>query len=185
MVADNRHVFGARITLRPLGAGGPGRPSLSINANYTQHRIDNPISTFPFATAEIEAAFPGRFVRGPDGRLLQIDTRPVNFARSERSELRWGFNFQKPFLPPPGARGAGGRPGAAGLPGGRGRAGRAAPGRAAPVPADLRRAAGRAVPAAAAVAAAGAGAGAALAAGRAMAASRSRSSIPGDSPTRC
>ena len=118
---DNRHVFGVRANLRLLGGGGPGQPNLSLTANYTENRIDNPISSFPVATAEIEAAFPGRFLRGPDGRLLQIDTRPVNFARSERSELRWGFSFQQPFAPPPGAA----TPGIPGL-GGRGRGGRGA-----------------------------------------------------------
>lgn len=116
---DNRHVFGARANLRLIGGGGPGQPNLSFNANYTETRIDNPVSSFPVATAEIEAAFPGRFLRGPDGRLLQIDTRPVNFARSERRELRWGFNFQKPFAPPPGAS----RPGIPGVGGGRGQGG--------------------------------------------------------------
>ena len=115
---DNRHVFSVRANLRLLGSGQPGSPNLSFNANYSENRIDNPISSFPVATAEIEAAFPGRFLRGPDGRLLQIDTRPVNFARSERSEVRWGFQFQQPFAPPPGAAGTG-------IPGlGRGRGGR-------------------------------------------------------------
>ncbi len=118
LIGDNRHVFGVRANLRLLGNGAPGSPNLSFNANYTENRIDNPISAFPVATAEIEAAFPGRFLRGPDGRLLQIDTRPVNFARSERRELRWGFNFQKPFAPPAGA--SGGLPGL----GGRGQGGR-------------------------------------------------------------
>ena len=121
---DNRHVFGLRANLRLLGSGQPGSPNLSFSANYTDSRIDNPISSFPVATAEIEAAFPGRFVRGPDGRLLSIDTRPVNFARSERRELRWGFNFQKPFAVPPGAT----RPGITGV-GGRGEGGRGAGGR--------------------------------------------------------
>jgi hypothetical protein len=119
LIRDNRHVFAVRANLRLLGSGAPGSPNLSLNANYSENRIDNPISGFPIATAEIEAAFPGRFLRGPDGRLLQIDTRPVNFARSERSELRWGFNFQKPFAPPPGAA-APGIPGLGGRRGGRG-----------------------------------------------------------------
>jgi hypothetical protein len=118
LIGDNRHVFAVRANLRLLGNGNPGSPNLSFQANYTENRIDNPISSFPVATAEIEAAFPGRFVRGPDGRLLQIDTRPVNFARSERSELRWGFQFQQPFAPPPGAGGP-----LSGL-GGRGQGGR-------------------------------------------------------------
>jgi hypothetical protein len=122
LVADNRHVFSARVSVRPIGGGGgpPGAAtSLQLTANYTSSRINNPISSFPVATAEIEAAFPGRLVRGPDGRLVQIDARPINFARSDREELRWGFNFFKPFAQP-----AGGAPPGATLPGGLGRGGR-------------------------------------------------------------
>ena len=118
---DNRHVFNVRANLRLLGNGQPGSPNLSFNANYTENRIDNPISSFPVATAEIEAAFPGRFLRGPDGRLLQIDTRPVNFARSERRELRWGFQFVQPFVQPAPTGGAGQTPRVPGMGGGRGR----------------------------------------------------------------
>jgi hypothetical protein len=118
LLADNRHVFSARATFRPIGGGGP-TPStnLSITANYTNTRIDSPIASFPVATAEIEAAFPGRFVRDAGGRLIQIDSRPVNFARSDREELRWGFNFFMPIATPPTT---GGPPGAAAIPGGRG-----------------------------------------------------------------
>jgi hypothetical protein len=122
LIGDNRHVFGVRANLRLIGNNQPGSPNLSLSANYTGTRIDNPISTFPFATAEIEAAFPDRFVRGPDGRLIQVDTRPVNFARSERREVRWGLNFQKPFTAPPPAAGqqAAGAPRIPGMGGGRG-----------------------------------------------------------------
>jgi iron complex outermembrane receptor protein len=123
LVADNRHVFSARATFRPIGGGGPTpTTNLSITANYTSTRIDNPIASFPVATAEIEAAFPGRFVRDGGGRLVQIDSRPINYARSDREELRWGFNF---FMPITVAAPAGGPPGAAAaIPGGRGPGGR-------------------------------------------------------------
>jgi hypothetical protein len=113
LAADDRHAFSARATLRPIGGGGPGQTSLSIIVNYTQTRIDNPIASFPVATAEIEAAFPDRFVRGPDGRLLVIDSRPVNFARSDRREVRWGVTFMKPFAAPGAAGPPGARPGGA------------------------------------------------------------------------
>ena len=87
LVADNRHVFSARATFRPIGGGGP-TPStnLSITANYTKSRIDNPIASFPVATAEIEAAFravrarwQGRLVRAIPGR---------QYALSDREDLR-------------------------------------------------------------------------------------------------
>ena len=122
LIADNRHVFSARATFRPIGGGGPTpTTNLSITANYTNSRIDNPIASFPVATAEIEAAFPARFVRDGTGRLVQIDSRPINFARSDREELRWGVNFFTPIATAPAT---GGPPGAAALPGGRGPGGR-------------------------------------------------------------
>jgi hypothetical protein len=106
VAADNRRVLKIGATVRPLK-----ETDLSITANYTDNRIDNPIASFPVATAEIEAAFPDRFQRGSDGRLLRIDTRPVNFARSERRELRWGVNFSKPLGPQGRPGGPGGRRG--------------------------------------------------------------------------
>jgi len=117
LVADNRRVWKIGANVRPLA-----KKDLSISANYTSSRVVNAISGFPAATAEIEAAFPDRFQRDSDGRLLLIDTRPVNFARQERSELRWGFNLTLPIgkQPPPGqGRGRFGRggQGAAGAPG--------------------------------------------------------------------
>jgi iron complex outermembrane receptor protein len=96
LIADNRRVWKLGATVRPLAD-----KDLSITANYTSSRIVNAISSFPAATAEIEAAFPDRFQRDSSGRLLLIDTRPVNFARQDRSELRWGFNLTLPIGPQP------------------------------------------------------------------------------------
>lgn len=90
---DSRRVFKAGLNLRPIRD-----TDLNLTADYVSSRIKNPVSSFPAATAEIEAAFPERFTRGEDGTLLSVDTRPVNFARSNRSQLRWGFNFSKPIV---------------------------------------------------------------------------------------
>lgn len=126
LLADNRRVLTLRMTARPIED-----EDLTFLANYTSVRIDDPIASFPTATPEIEAAFPERFVRGADGRLQRIDARPINFARSERSEVRWGINFSEPIGPqrPPGGfrggrggrggqgavgQGAGGQPGSPG-----------------------------------------------------------------------
>ena len=94
LVADNRRVLNLRLTARPLD-----ETDLSIVANYTRTRIRDAIAAFPTATPEIEAAFADRFVRDGDGRLLQIDARPVNFARADSEELRWGVNFSRPIGP--------------------------------------------------------------------------------------
>jgi uncharacterized membrane protein YgcG len=126
LVADNRRVWKLGAAIRPLD-----ETDLSISANYTSSRIVDAISSFPAATAEIEAAFPDRFQRDSGGRLLLVDTRPVNFARVDRSELRWGFNLSLPVGPQPQPGQGRGRFGRGGQAGG---AAPAAPGTAAPAP---------------------------------------------------
>jgi hypothetical protein len=110
--ADNRRVLKLGATLKPFD-----ERDLSLTLNYTANTIDNPIAEFPAITAEIEAAFPDRFIRDATGRLIQLDARPVNFARSERESLRSGLNYSRRIGPEVssgplgrgGARGEGGR----------------------------------------------------------------------------
>lgn len=103
LLADNRRVYSFGVNARPF-------ENLFLRANYTDIRIDNPIVGFPTATAEIEAAFADRFVRDAQGQLVSIDARPLNFARSERRQLRWNLDFSLPW----GAQGRPGGPGGAG-----------------------------------------------------------------------
>jgi outer membrane cobalamin receptor len=88
--AEERHVLKIGVTLRP-----PNITGLSLNANYFRTRIDDPIASFPAATAATEAAFPDRFTRDADGDLTRVDARSVNFARQESDQLRWGINFSR------------------------------------------------------------------------------------------
>lgn len=107
--ADGRDVFKLGLTYKPISS-----QELTFTANYVRSRIQNPIQNFPAATAEVEAAFPNRFVRDASGALTQIDNRPVNFARQDREELRYGFNYSRPVGPQPPPRGrrfGGGAPG--------------------------------------------------------------------------
>ena len=117
---DHRFVWKLGGTLKPIKD-----KELSITAEYTHERIDDPIASFPIATPAIEAAFPNRFTRDASGRLLRIDARPVNFERSERQQIRWGVNFMAPFGKPrrPDFPGAGGGFGAFGFFGGGGQGG--------------------------------------------------------------
>lgn len=92
LVSNERHVKKVGVTVKPWAA-----TDLTLTANYVESRTDNPIQSFPVATAAIEAAFPDRFTRDEDGNLLRIDTRPVNFARAQSSQLRWGINFSRPI----------------------------------------------------------------------------------------
>lgn len=103
LVADNRRVFKLGLNVRPLE-----ETDLSIRADYNRSRTRNLIASFPTATPEIEDAFPKRFERDAQNRLFGIDTRPVNFARADREELRWGINYSKPISSSGGGGGRGG-----------------------------------------------------------------------------
>ncbi len=102
LVADSRRVLKLGLTVKPLA-----KADLTLLANFTDSRIDNPIASFPTATPEIEAAFPDRFTRDTDGTLLRIDNRPVNFAESHQRQFRWGLNWSQQLKasPPTGADG--------------------------------------------------------------------------------
>jgi iron complex outermembrane receptor protein len=84
--ADTRHVTKLGATLQPWS-----ERDINLIANYVTERVDDPIASFPAASAAIESAFPDRFTR-VNGDLIRLDIRPINFARRERSELRYGFN---------------------------------------------------------------------------------------------
>ncbi len=94
LAADRRQVWKLGGRINPIK-----NTDFSLQADYVRTNITGPISGFPTATAEIEAAFPQRFLRDADGQLLLIDNRPVNFQRSDKSELRWGFNFSERLEP--------------------------------------------------------------------------------------
>lgn len=92
LLADSRRVFKLGATLRPIE-----ETDLQFRVDYVNEHIDNPIAGFPSPTAEIQAAFPSRFVRDGTGRLVSIDNRGINFASSDRQELRWGVDFSMPI----------------------------------------------------------------------------------------
>ena len=94
LTADKRDRFSLRATWQPFA----GR-QLIFRADYNEIHVHDPIATFPAATADIEAAFPDRFVRDADGELAEVDYRPVNFARQDISSLKWGFNYSRPIGP--------------------------------------------------------------------------------------
>ncbi|HEX8484161.1 MAG TPA: TonB-dependent receptor [Sphingomonas sp.] len=140
LLANDRHTTKLGLTIKPKS-----NLDLTLVANYVSASTDDPIASFPAITSAIADAFPRRFTRDVGGNLLSVDTRPINFARSERSEMRWGFNLSLPLksriqreleafragtgpnpfagLTPPGGRrpgGEGGPPGEGPPPGGPG-----------------------------------------------------------------
>lgn len=99
LTSDTRQVTKLGLNFKPWSA-----TDLMLRVDWTKTKIEDVIAAFPTPTPEIEAAFPERFLRDADGQLAVIDTRPVNFARQDREEVRWGFNYSKPLRstrPPP------------------------------------------------------------------------------------
>lgn len=90
LLADSRRVLSIGATIEPFE-----EPDLSFTFDYVDSATDNPVQSFPAPTAEIEAAFPERFVRSADGTLLSLDTTPLSFAREDRKEIRTRFTYRK------------------------------------------------------------------------------------------
>lgn len=90
--ASNRRLLRLGATARPLA-----RENLLLSATWSRTRTRNPVALLGAVTPELETAFPERFTRGPDGRLLALDVRPLNFARAEREDFRWGFSWSLPL----------------------------------------------------------------------------------------
>ena len=90
LLADRRNVMKVGGNWKPLE-----ETDLRLRAEYVRSRLDQPVSSFPGVSAELEAAFPDRFVRDSAGRLISVDFRPVNYDEARRDTLRWGFDFTK------------------------------------------------------------------------------------------
>ncbi|WP_265569477.1 TonB-dependent receptor plug domain-containing protein [Sphingomicrobium nitratireducens] len=73
----------------------PAKNDLSLRVEYVRERIANPVARFPAASEAIESAFPDRFVRDGEGRLVAVDLTPVNYDSQRRDQLRWGLDFSK------------------------------------------------------------------------------------------
>ncbi len=94
LTGDDRDRTSIRVTYQPFAD-----KQLIFRADYNKIHIKNPIATFPAASAEIEAAFPDRFIRDAGGELTGVDYRPVNFSSQDTSSLKWGFDYSRPIGP--------------------------------------------------------------------------------------
>lgn len=91
----------------------------NLIVEYFRNRSSDVTASFPLLTPAIEAAFPGRVTRDASGRLVAIDRRPVTFAETTGSRLRWGFNLSGAIgKPQAGGRAGGGIGQGMGPPGG-------------------------------------------------------------------
>lgn len=76
---------------------GPFRPwGLSGSLGYQRSEFSDGIGAIPALTSEVEAAFPDRVLRGPDGRIVSIDYRPINLDSTLTETVNTGLNFNLP-----------------------------------------------------------------------------------------
>ena len=100
--SDNRQVWKAGFNLKPWS-----ETDFRFSSTWTRSLTEDAIAAFPTLTPDLEAALPGRFVRGPVdpldpdpdavGPLISFDARPLNFERFERQDIRTGFNYSRAF----------------------------------------------------------------------------------------
>jgi hypothetical protein len=69
------------------------RLNLQANAEYTDTDARNFVSSLPEASAAVMLAFPGRFIRDPNGVLTTVDLRAVNFDSHREKRLRYGLSL--------------------------------------------------------------------------------------------
>ena len=93
---DQRKVFKIGVGSRPIEG-----LDLDLNGDYVRTQARNIASPLVAATPELERAFPSRYTRDADGRLLAIDARPINLAARDREELRFTVNLSRPWGPQP------------------------------------------------------------------------------------
>jgi hypothetical protein len=87
---ETRRSTSLSATLIPLAS-----PDLVLDAEYSSTTNRNAYGSILAVNADVQAAFPDRFGRDGDGRLVAVDIRPVPYARLDRSQLRWGFTFTR------------------------------------------------------------------------------------------
>lgn len=73
---------------------------LITNASYQRSETIDGIGSMPATTAEVEAAFPSRFQRDADGKLVSIDQRPINIDSAVSSSVSANFNLSLPVADP-------------------------------------------------------------------------------------
>jgi hypothetical protein len=91
LTSDRRNVFKLGANWQPFE-----KTDLRFRADYVHQKIDNPIGSVSVSPT-FEEAFPDRFVRDANGRLLAVDLRPLNFESSHLDTLRIGFDFTRPL----------------------------------------------------------------------------------------
>ncbi|AKM06171.1 hypothetical protein [Pelagerythrobacter marensis] len=87
----------------------PDSRAITVDIRYRRNEGRGGIAPFPELTPVTEAAFPERITRDGAGRLVAVDARSINIARSSQAELVSGISLRLPD--PAGASGLRATPG--------------------------------------------------------------------------
>lgn len=90
LLSINRKQFRFGLAIKPSST-----KNLTLTLNYSKTRVINPVVSLAFRSTEAEAIFPDRFGRSPLGDLISVDSRPLNFRRSNQEIVRWGIDFTR------------------------------------------------------------------------------------------
>ncbi|MDP1907527.1 MAG: TonB-dependent receptor, partial [Hyphomicrobium sp.] len=86
---------------RSITVGATWRPfdeaDLDLSVDYLNIVGRGAFAALPPVNADVQAAFPDRYQRDGDGRLIAVDARPVPFRMVKRQELRSGATFNHTF----------------------------------------------------------------------------------------
>lgn len=116
IVYENYRIFdfvtGQTVQVRYISGGNPNLPvarrriwsfggtylpfsnaNLILTAEYSSRRTTNLESTLPPVNAQVQAAFPDRFVRDANGVLTLVDSRPVAFAYDNSDQIHSRIDF--------------------------------------------------------------------------------------------
>ena len=91
LTAPEQKGMNANLSVGPFSAW-----SLSTNVSFTRSESRNGIGTLSELTEEVQALLPDRFVRGPDGRLIEVDFRPLNMGSSLNESLGGNLSVTVP-----------------------------------------------------------------------------------------
>jgi len=80
------------------------RWGVSGNIGFEHAETTDLVGILPALTQDVEAAFPDRFLRDAEGRLTNVDYRPLNLASTLTRVLTTGLNFSLPRPTGSGAR---------------------------------------------------------------------------------
>lgn len=94
LLNESERNFQAQFAIKPFRL-----LNIALNATFLLSRVNDPVAPFPLLTTATTSAFEERFTRDANGRLAEIDVRPINFSKSARDQIFWGLSFSRSLGP--------------------------------------------------------------------------------------